>query len=79
MTSNLHVVAALPADLQFRLGLSDLCCFCKNMTEFSPNLRLLPCENSKFCRVSIVVMADDKRKAAKNAPVVHLRTTYCEQ
>ncbi|KRZ62975.1 hypothetical protein T02_7135 [Trichinella nativa] len=24
MTSNLHVVAALPADLQFRLGLPDL-------------------------------------------------------
>ncbi|KRZ91556.1 hypothetical protein T08_6564 [Trichinella sp. T8] len=23
-------------------------------------------------------MADDKRKAAKNAPVVHLRTKYCE-
>ncbi|KRY42462.1 hypothetical protein T01_7456 [Trichinella spiralis] len=78
MTSNLHVVAAIPADLQFSLGLSDLCCFCKNMTEFSPNLRLL-LWNSKFCRVSIVVMADDKRKAAKNAPIVHLRTIYCEQ
>ncbi|KRY15278.1 hypothetical protein T12_3791 [Trichinella patagoniensis] len=44
MTSNLHVVAALPADPQFRLGLPNLCCFCENMTEFSPNLLLLPCE-----------------------------------
>ncbi|KRZ47332.1 hypothetical protein T02_12524 [Trichinella nativa] len=26
------------------LGLSDLCCFCKNTTELSPYLRQLPCE-----------------------------------
>ncbi|KRZ69658.1 hypothetical protein T10_9439 [Trichinella papuae] len=24
-------------------------------------------------------MADDKRKAARNMPIVHLRTIYCEQ
>ncbi|KRZ80775.1 hypothetical protein T10_12326 [Trichinella papuae] len=44
---DLHFVAsALPAALQVSLGLSDLCCFCENMTELSPELRQLelPCE-----------------------------------
>ncbi|KRZ66529.1 hypothetical protein T10_9781 [Trichinella papuae] len=35
---------ALLADLQFGIGLSDLCCFRENMTELSPDLRQLPCE-----------------------------------
>ncbi|KRZ13072.1 hypothetical protein T11_8719 [Trichinella zimbabwensis] len=35
------VVPALLADLQFGLGLSDLCCFCENMTELSQDLRQL--------------------------------------
>ncbi|XP_003381498.1 conserved hypothetical protein [Trichinella spiralis] len=34
----------LPAALQFGLSLSDLRYFCKNMTEFSPDLRHLPYE-----------------------------------
>ncbi|KRZ10642.1 hypothetical protein T11_2642 [Trichinella zimbabwensis] len=38
------VVPALLADLQFGLGLSDLCCFCENMTELSQDLRQLLCE-----------------------------------
>ncbi|KRZ66995.1 hypothetical protein T10_6253 [Trichinella papuae] len=38
------VVPALLVDLQFGLGLSDLCCFRENMTELSPDLRQLLCE-----------------------------------
>ncbi|KRZ53694.1 hypothetical protein T02_4962 [Trichinella nativa] len=38
------VAPALLAALQFSPGLSDLCCFCENMTELSSDLRLLPCE-----------------------------------
>ncbi|KRZ96499.1 hypothetical protein T08_16053 [Trichinella sp. T8] len=38
------VAPALLAALQFSPGLSDLCCFCENMTELSSDMRLLPCE-----------------------------------
>ncbi|KRZ02378.1 hypothetical protein T11_6924 [Trichinella zimbabwensis] len=38
------MVPTLKADLQFGLGLSDLCCFRENMTELSPDLRQLLCE-----------------------------------
>ncbi|KRZ03347.1 hypothetical protein T11_7356 [Trichinella zimbabwensis] len=38
------VVPELLADLQLGLGLFDLCYFRENMTELSPDLRQLPCE-----------------------------------
>ncbi|KRY23332.1 hypothetical protein T12_16098 [Trichinella patagoniensis] len=40
----LRIMQTLLADLQFDLDLSDLCCFCENMVELSPDMEQLPCE-----------------------------------